>query len=74
MITYQPTNPAAPAPVLETDKAQILATAMIELEAQGRTVDLDALDGWCPGLTRAEILSHADDAAAIAKQRKRGDA
>ena len=74
MITYQTTSPAAPAPVLETDKAKILATAMLELEAQGRTVDLDALDGWCPALTRAEIRALADDAAALAKQRRRGDA
>jgi hypothetical protein len=73
VIAYQTPAPA-PAPALETDKARILATAMLELEAQGRTVDLDALDGWCPGLTRAEIVAHADDAAAIAKQRKRGDA
>lgn len=69
MIAYQSTTPAASA-----DPVSILARAMIELEAQGRIVDLDALDAACPTLTRAEIRSHAEEAAAIAKMRKRGDA
>ncbi len=78
MISYQSTNPtpAAPAaaPAVPNDPVSILAGAMIELEAQGRIVDLDALDAAYPTLTRAEIRSHAEGAAAIAKMRKRGDA
>lgn len=76
MIAYQSNNPAtaAAAPAIPNDPVSILARAMIELEAQARTVDLDALDAWCPTLTRAEILAHADAAKALAKMRKRGDA
>jgi len=73
MITFrEPDAPAAsPAPILETDPVEILATAMIELQAQGRIVDLDALDAWCRDLTRGEIAQYATDAAARAKLRLR---
>lgn len=75
MIAYQPTTPAASAaPAIPADPVSILAGAMIELEAQGSIVDLDALDAACPTLTRAEILAHAEAAKALAKMRKRGDA
>lgn len=78
VIAYQSTNPtpAAPAaaPAVPNDPVSILAGAMIELEAQCRTVDIDALDLACPTLTRAEILAHAEAAKALAKMRKRGDA
>ncbi len=75
MIAYQSATPAASAaPAIPADPVSILARAMIELEAQGRIVDLDALDAACPTLTRAEILAHAEAAKALAKMRKRGDA
>ena len=78
MIQYQQPAQSAPAAAaasaIPADPVSILARAMIELEAQGRIVDLDALDAACPTLTRAEIRSHAEGAAAIAKMRKRGDA
>lgn len=77
MIQYQQPaqSPAASAAAfaIPNDPVSILARAMIELEAQARTVDLDALDAACPTLTRAEILAHAEAAAAQAKMRKRGD-
>lgn len=77
MIAYRPTTPApapAAAPAIPDNPVSIVARAMIELEAQGRIVDLDALDAWCPSLTRAEIRACAEDAAALATMRKRGDA
>lgn len=76
MIAYQPTTPTNPAaaPAIPNDPVSVVARAMIELEAQGRIVDIEALDAWCPSLTRAEILLHADAARSLAKKRKRGDA
>lgn len=76
VIAYQSNNPApaAAAPAIPNDPVSVVARAMIELEAQGRIVDIEALDAWCPSLTRAEILAHADAARSLAKKRKRGDA
>jgi len=73
MIAYREpdASSAPPAPILETDPVEILATAMIELQAQGRIVDIDALDAYCRDLTRPEIERHATDAAARAKLRLR---
>lgn len=48
-------------PTLETDPVKIIARAMIELDAQGRTVTVDALMEKTM-LTRAEVEKHVDDA------------
>lgn len=69
MIRTQSTAPTR-RPAVETDPAEILATAMLELAAQGRTVDAEAL-GEATALTSAEIEAHWREARDRARLRLR---
>ena len=75
MIRYQPDAAhqavaTCPPSLIETDPVQILATAMIELQACGQTVTLQALITKT-ALTRAEIDQHSDAAVDAANLRLR---
>ena len=69
--TACPPPPAPRAARIETDPKRILATAMIELDAQGRTVDAEAL-GEKTSLTAEEIDTHWRAARDLARLRQRG--
>lgn len=62
---------ATPLPLTETDPNEILATAMIELSEQGRTVTAEAL-GEVTKLTDAEIQANWRSARDTARLRLRG--
>lgn len=71
MLAYEPAAISVPtatpqaAPVLETDPVKNIARAMVELQAQGRIVDRDALVAY-GRFTRAEVDAHADAAGDLA--------
>jgi len=70
LITYQSSKPATG--LFETDPVKILARAMIEQQAQGRTVTRELLLS-VTDLTAAEIDRHGREAAdrAVMIQRER---
>ncbi|MFC6489685.1 hypothetical protein [Nitratireductor sp. GCM10026969] len=69
----QQATPAIPSsfPLTETDPKEIIATAMIELSEQGRTVTAEAL-GEVTKLTEGEIEAHWRSARDAARLRLRG--
>lgn len=57
-------------PTFETDPVKIIARAMIELDAHGRTVTIEALLE-ATKLTRAEVEANVDAARDFAHQTQR---